>query len=88
METVEGRATEDHMVCTFERDHLKGYGHFSIIFFTAEGNLEGDGPEGLSLAARNHSIKSDSTMAELGLSKAELCQSLYVHDVQATAAIH
>jgi hypothetical protein len=26
METVEGRAAEDHMVCTFEWDHLKGYG--------------------------------------------------------------
>jgi hypothetical protein len=25
------------------------------------------------LAARNHSIESDSTMAELGLGKAELC---------------
>jgi hypothetical protein len=24
METVEGRAAEDHMVCTFERDHLEG----------------------------------------------------------------
>jgi hypothetical protein len=88
METVEGRATEDHMVCTFERDHLKGYGLFSVIFFTIEGNLEGNGPEGLSLAARNHSIESDSTMAELGLGKAELCQSFHVHDVQAAAAIH
>jgi hypothetical protein len=75
METMEGRAAEDHVVCTFERDHLKGY-------------LEGDGPEGLSLAARNHSIKSDSTMAELGLGKAEFCQSFHVHDIQATAAIH
>jgi hypothetical protein len=27
-------------------------------------------------------------MAELGLRKAELCHSLYVHDVQAAAAIH
>jgi hypothetical protein len=72
METVEGRAAEDHVVCTFERDHLKGYGLFSIVFFTAEGNLEGNGPEGLCLAARNHSIESDSTMAELGLGKAEL----------------
>jgi hypothetical protein len=54
---MEGRAAEDHVVCTFERDHLKGYGLFSIIFFTIEGYLEGDGPEGLSLAARNHSIK-------------------------------
>jgi hypothetical protein len=57
METVEGQAAEDHVVCTFEWDHLKGYGLFSVIFFTAKGNLEGDGPEGLSLAARNHSIK-------------------------------
>jgi hypothetical protein len=88
METVEGRAAEDHVVCTFERDHLKGYGIFSVIFFTAEGNLEGDGTEGLSLAARNHSIKSDGTMAELGLGKAELCQSFHVHDIQAAAAIH
>jgi hypothetical protein len=61
------------VVCTFERDHLKGYWLFSIIFFTTEGYLEGDGPEGLSLAARNHSIKSDGTMAELGLGKAEFC---------------
>jgi hypothetical protein len=61
METVEGRAAENHMVCTFERDHLKGYGLFSVVFFTDEGNLEGDGPEELSLVARNHSIKSDST---------------------------
>jgi hypothetical protein len=88
METVEGRAAEDYVVCTFERDHLKGYGLFSVVFFTAEGNLKGDGPEGLSLVARNHSIKSDSTMAELGLSKADLCQSLHVHDVQAAATIH
>jgi hypothetical protein len=50
---VEGGAAEDHVVCTFERDHLKGYGLFSIIFFTTEGYLEGDGPERLSLAARN-----------------------------------
>jgi hypothetical protein len=88
MEIVEGRAAEDHVVCTFEWDHLKGYGLFSVIFFTAEGNFEGNGPEGLSLVARNHSIESDSTMAELGLGKAELCQSLHVHDVQAAAAIH
>jgi hypothetical protein len=73
METVEGRAAEDHVVCTFERDHIKGYGLFSVIFFTTEGCLEGDGPEGLSLVARNHSIKSDGTMAELGLGKAEFC---------------
>jgi hypothetical protein len=71
METMEGRAAEDHVVCAFERDHLKGYGLFSVIFFTAEGNLEGGEPEGLSLAARNHSIKSDSTMAELGFGKAK-----------------
>jgi hypothetical protein len=50
------------MVCTFEWDHLKGYGLFSVILFITEGYLEGDGPEGLSLAARNHSVKSDSTM--------------------------
>jgi hypothetical protein len=88
METVEGGAAEDHVVCTFERDHLKGYRLFSVIFFTAEGNLEGDGSEGLSLAARNHSIKGDSTMVELGLGKAKFCQSFHVHDVQAVAAIH
>jgi hypothetical protein len=57
METMESRAAKDHVVCTFERDYLKGYGLFSVIFFTAKGNLEGDRPEGLSLAARNHSIK-------------------------------
>jgi hypothetical protein len=70
METVEGRAAEDHVVCTLERDHLEGYGLFAVIIFIAEGNLEGNGPEGLSLAAMNHSIESDSTMAELGLGKA------------------
>jgi hypothetical protein len=88
METVESRAAEDHVVCTFEQDYLKGYGLFSVIFFTAEGNLEGDRPEGLSLAARNHSIESDSTMAELCRGKAKFCQSFHVHDVQAAAAIH
>jgi hypothetical protein len=40
------------------------------------------------LAARDHSVNGDSTMAELGLGKAELCQSFHVHDVQAAAAIH
>jgi hypothetical protein len=88
METVESRVAEDHVVCTFERDHLKGYGLFSVIFFTTKGNLEGDGPKGLSLAARNHSIKGDSTIAELGLGKAKFCQSFHVHDVQAAVAIH
>jgi hypothetical protein len=39
METVKGRAAEDHVVCTFERDNLKGYGLFSVIFFTADGDL-------------------------------------------------
>jgi hypothetical protein len=63
VKAVEGGAAEDHMVCTLERDHLKGYGLFVVIIFIAEGNLEGDGPEGLCLAARNHSIESDSTMA-------------------------
>jgi hypothetical protein len=70
VETVEGRAAEDHVVCTFERDHLKGYGLFAVIVFIAEGNLEGNGPKGLSLVARNHSIESDSTMVELGLGEA------------------
>jgi hypothetical protein len=88
MEAVEGGAPEDHVVCTFERDHLKGYRLFSVIFFTAEGNLECDGPEGLSLAARNHSIEGDNTVAELGFGKAKFCQGFHVHDVQAAAAIH
>jgi hypothetical protein len=70
METVEGRATEDHVVCTLERNDLEGYGLFAVVILIAEGNLEGDGPEGLSLAARNHSVKSDGTMAELGLGEA------------------
>jgi hypothetical protein len=70
METVEGRMAKDHVVCTLERDHLEGYGLFAIIILIAEGNLEGDGSEGLSLAARNHSIESDSTMAELVLGEA------------------
>jgi hypothetical protein len=48
METVEGRVAEDHVVCTLERDHLKGYGLFAVIIFIAEGNLEGNGPEGLA----------------------------------------
>jgi hypothetical protein len=59
-----------------------------VIFFTTKGNLECDGTEGLSLAATNHSIKSDSTLAELGLGKAKFCQSFHVHDVQAAAANH
>jgi hypothetical protein len=67
---MEGRAAEDHVVCTLERDHLKGYGLFAVIIFITECDLEGDGSEGLCLAARNHSIESDSTMAELGLGEA------------------
>jgi hypothetical protein len=70
MNDVEGRAAEDHVVCTLEGDHLEGYGLFAVIIFIAEGDLEGDGPEGLYLAARNHSIESGSTMAELGLGEA------------------
>jgi hypothetical protein len=70
MKAVEGRAAEDHVVSTLEGDHLKGYGLFVVIIFIAEGDLEGDGPEGLCLAARNHSIESDCTMAELGLGEA------------------
>jgi hypothetical protein len=85
---MEGGAAENHVVCTFEWDHLKGYELFSVILFATEGYLKGDGPEGLSLAARNHSVKSDSTMVELGLGKAEFCQSFHVHDIQAVAAIH
>jgi hypothetical protein len=67
---VESGAAKDHVVCTLERDHLKSYGLFAVVIFIAEGNLKGDGPEGLCLAARNHSIESDNTMAELGLGKA------------------
>jgi hypothetical protein len=67
---VESRVAEDHVVCTLERDHLEGYGLFAIIIFIAKGDLEGDGPEGLCLAARNHSIESDSAMAELALGEA------------------
>jgi hypothetical protein len=70
VETVEGRAAEDHVVCTLERDHLESYWLFAVIIFITEGNLEGNGPEGLSLVARNHSVESDSTMAELGLGEA------------------
>jgi hypothetical protein len=70
VETVEGGAAEDHVVCTLEGDHLKGYGLFAVIIFITEGDLEGDGLEGLCLAARNHSIESDSTMVELGLGEA------------------
>jgi hypothetical protein len=43
METIEGGATEDHVVCALEGNHLKGYGLFAEIIFIAEGNLEGDG---------------------------------------------
>jgi hypothetical protein len=43
---------------------------FAEIVFIVEGDLEGDGPWGFSLAVRNHSIESDNTMAELGLSEA------------------
>jgi hypothetical protein len=48
-ETVESGAAKDYVVCTLERNHLKGYGLFAEIIFIIEGNLEGDGPEGLSL---------------------------------------
>jgi hypothetical protein len=44
METVEGGAAEDHVVCTFEGNHLKGYRLFAEIFFITEGDLEGVGP--------------------------------------------
>jgi hypothetical protein len=44
METVEGGAAEDHVVCAFEVNHLKGYRCFVEIVFIAEGNLEGGGP--------------------------------------------
>jgi hypothetical protein len=70
MKTVEGRAAKDHVVCTLERDYLKGYGLFAVIIFIAEGNLECNGPEGLSLAARNHSVEGYIAMAELGLGEA------------------
>jgi hypothetical protein len=70
VKTVEGRAAEDHVVCTLERDHLKGYGFFAVIIFVTEGDLEGDGPVGLCLAAGNHSVECYSAMAELGLGEA------------------
>jgi hypothetical protein len=57
IETVESGMAKDHMVCTLERDHLKGYGLFVVVILIAEGNLEGDGLKGLSMAARNHSVK-------------------------------
>jgi hypothetical protein len=60
MKAVEGGATEDHVVCTFERDHLKCYRLFSVIFFTTEGNLECDGPEGLMLPVN---VATDSPCA-------------------------
>jgi hypothetical protein len=88
MEDVEGRATEDHVICAFERDYLKGYRLFMVIFLTTEGDLECDGPEGLGLATRNHSIEGDCAMAELGFGKAKFCQCFHVHDVQAATAIH
>jgi hypothetical protein len=88
VEAVEGGAPEDYVVSAFERDNFEGYGLFSVVFLTTEGNLECDGPEGLGLVTRNHPIKGDRAMAELGLGKAELCQSFHVHDVQAAAAIH
>jgi hypothetical protein len=44
METVEGGAAENHVVCAFEGNHFKGYGPFTEITFITEGNLEGDGP--------------------------------------------
>jgi hypothetical protein len=70
VKTVEGRAAEDHMVCTLERDHLKGYGLLAVIIFIAEGDLEGDLCEGLCLAARNHSVERYSAMEELGFGEA------------------
>jgi hypothetical protein len=44
METMEGGAAEDLVVCTFEGNHLKGHRLFGEIVFIAEGDLEGDGP--------------------------------------------
>jgi hypothetical protein len=70
VKTVESKEAEDNVVCTLERDHLEGDGLFAVIIVIAEGDLESDGPKGLCLAARNHSIESDSTMAELGLGEA------------------
>jgi hypothetical protein len=70
METMEGRAAKDHVVCTLERDHLKGYGLLAVIIFIAEGDLEGDLCEGLCLAARNHSVERYSAMEELGFGEA------------------
>jgi hypothetical protein len=39
METVEGGAAKDHVVCAFEGNHLKGYMLFAEIVFIIEGNL-------------------------------------------------
>jgi hypothetical protein len=36
VKAVEGGAAEDHVVCTLERDHLKGYGLFTVIIFIAK----------------------------------------------------
>jgi hypothetical protein len=43
MEIVEGGAAKDHVLGTFEGNHLKGYRLFMEIVFIAEGDLEGDG---------------------------------------------
>jgi hypothetical protein len=71
METMEGGAAEYHMVRALKGHHLKSYGPFEEILFIAEGNLDSDVPQRFCLAARDHSIKSDSTMAELGLGEAK-----------------
>jgi hypothetical protein len=67
------------VVRAFERDNLKGYGLFSVVFLTTEGNLEGDGPEGLGLVTRNHPIKGDRAMVELGLVRLSFVKvSMYI----------
>jgi hypothetical protein len=42
METVEGGAVNDHVVCAFEGNHLQGYRLFAEIVFITKVDLEGD----------------------------------------------
>jgi hypothetical protein len=88
METVECRAAKYHMVRALKGYHLKGYRLFAEIFFIGKGYLESDGSQRFRLATRNHSIKSDNTMAELGLGEAKFGERFGVHDFQAAATIH
>jgi hypothetical protein len=71
METVEGVVAKYHMVRDLEGYHLEGYRLFAEILFIAEGYLESDGSQRFRFVTRNHSIESDITMVELGLSEAK-----------------